>query len=120
VGHPQDALQLGDALGLDVYVVTGSTSLADAGARKRIDWKHNSLLYWAGQARSAGVPLWITEMQGAAWPGLNNFTTSDLRYSARQYRHVGASVILLWGVESWLGNEDWMAAGREVRRTLTE
>ena len=117
-GHPLQALQLGDALGLDVYVVTGATSLEDATARVRTDWKKAALSYWTAQARAVHKPVWIAEMQGAPWPGLNNFTTSDLLYSARLYRSASVSVVLLWGVESWLQSPTWMAAGLEARRIV--
>ena len=119
VGHPLEALQTGDILGLDLYVVTGDTSLSDASATKRIGWKRASFPFWFGQASAAGKPLWITEMQGAPWPGLDNFTTSDLLFSANAYRHRGASVILMWGVESWLLSPQWMQAGRQARLAMT-
>ena len=118
-GHPLEALQTGDILGLDLYVVTGDTSLADASATKRIGWKRASMPFWFGQASAAGKPLWITEMQGAAWPALDNFTPADLVFSANAYRHRGASVILLWGVENWLVSPEWMRAGRQARLALT-
>lgn len=118
-GHPLEALQSGDVLGLDLYVVISDTSLTDANARKRIDWKRAALPYWSDQALAAGKPLWITEMQGAPWPGLSNFTISDLLYSANAYHHQAASVVLLWDVEEWLGSPDWMAAGKQARQILT-
>jgi hypothetical protein len=117
-GHPLEALQLGDALGLDVYVVTGSTSLADAGAAKRTDWKRAALDYWGEQSRILQKQLWITEMQGAPWPGHDDFTTSDLAYTAQRYRQAAPSVVLLWGVESWLGSPEWMRAGVQARHIL--
>jgi hypothetical protein len=117
-GHPLEALQLGDVLGLDLYVVTGDTSLADANAHKRTIWKSRALDYWSGQAQALNKPLWITEMQGAPWPGMANFTTADLLFSASAYRRHGASVILLWGVENWLASDAWMQAGRQAREML--
>lgn len=117
-GHPLQALQLGDALGMDLYVVTSDTSLDDATARVRTDWKKAALSYWAAQARDVYKPLWITEMQGSPWPGESNFTPDDLLYSARLYRSSTAGVILLWGVESWLQSDKWMAAGVEARRIV--
>jgi hypothetical protein len=118
-GHPLQALQLGDVLGLDLYVVTGDTSLTDADAHKRTIWKSRALDYWSGQAQALNKPLWITEMQGAPWPGLDNFTTDDLLFSAEAYRRHGASVILLWGVETWLSSDTWMRAGRQAREMLS-
>ncbi|MGI8608904.1 MAG: hypothetical protein ACR2MY_06705 [Candidatus Dormibacteria bacterium] len=117
-GHPLQTLQLGDALGMDLYVVTSDTSLDDATARVRTDWKKAALSYWASQARSQHKPLWITEMQGAPWPGETNFTPDDLLYSARLYRQSTAGVILLWGVEAWLNSSKWMEAGMEARRIV--
>jgi hypothetical protein len=117
-GHPLQALQLGDALGMDAYVVTGNTSLTDASAQKRTDWKHEALTYWSLQARGLDKPLWITEMQGAPWPGHTDFTPADLLYSAQRYRSTGATVVLLWGVETWLGSARWMATGQQVRQLL--
>lgn len=114
-GHPLQALQLGDALGLDVYVVTSNTSLEDATARVRTDWKKAALAYWTAQARAVHKPVWITEMQGAPWPGEHNFTEEDLLYSAQLYRGSGVGVVLLWGVESWLISPSWMAAGLQAR-----
>ncbi|HEV1997972.1 MAG TPA: hypothetical protein VGR61_07585, partial [Candidatus Dormibacteraeota bacterium] len=118
VGHPLEALQLGDALGMDLYVVTSDTSLEDATARVRTDWKKAALSYWASQARAVHKSLWITEMQGAPWPGETNFTPDDLLYSARLYRTSTAGVILLWGVESWLTSPKWIDAGVEARRIV--
>jgi hypothetical protein len=117
-GHPLQALQLGDALGMDAYVVTGDTSLTDASAHKRTDWKRDALKYWSAQARTLNKPLWITEMQGSPWPGQTDFTPADLLYSAQLYRSTGASVVLLWGVESWLGSPQWMSAGHEARQLI--
>lgn len=118
VGHPGDALSLGDALGLDVYVVTPSTPLAQASPTQRIDWKAQALTYWANRASDAGKSLWITEMQAAPWRATEGFTPADLLTSARLYRDTGAEVVLLWGVESWLDDPEWMRAGRQAMATL--
>ena len=118
VGHPQSTTQLADVLGMDAYVATGSTSLADAGVVKRLGWKVAALQYWADEARAAAKPMWITEMQGEPWPGLTNFGPADLLLSAREYRRVGAAAILLWGVEGWLHEPAWMAAGMQARGIL--
>jgi hypothetical protein len=118
VGHPLQALQLGDVVGLDLYVVTRDTSLTDADAHKRTIWKSRALDYWSSQAQALNKPLWITEMQGAPWPETDNFTTADLLFSAQAYRRHGASVILLWGVENWLNSDAWMQAGRQARDML--
>ena len=117
-GHPLDALSLGDALGLDVYVVTPTTPLAEATPSQRIGWKAEALAYWAERAGRSGKTLWITEMQAAPWRATEGFTTDDLLTSAREYRATGAEVVLLWGVESWLQAPEWMAAGRTAIATL--
>lgn len=117
-GHPLQALQLGDALGMDAYVVTGDTSLTDASAHKRTDWKRDALRYWSLQARTLNKPMWITEMQGSPWPGHADFTPADLLYSAQLYRSTGASVVLLWGVESWIGSPQWTSAGQQARQLI--
>ncbi|MDQ6711305.1 MAG: endo-1,4-beta-xylanase [Candidatus Dormibacteraeota bacterium] len=117
-GHPGETLQMGNALGLDVYVVTPSTPLTQDPAEERIAWKSDTILYWSTQARLANKQLWITEMQGMPWEGAPGFTPQDLIDSASAYRGRGASVILLWGVESWLFNHQWMQAGQQAMTTL--
>lgn len=114
-GHPFESLQVADVLGIDAYVVTGSTSLADADARKRVDWKEDALKYWSGQARAQHKELWLTEMQAAPWLGHSDFTTDDFIYSAVSYRRVGASAVIMWGAESWLTSESWMRAALQAR-----
>lgn len=118
VGHPQRSLQIGDVLGLDAYVAIGSTSLDDASVAERVAWKATGLHYWSDEARATGKQMWITEMQGQVWPSKTNFTPADLVMSARNYRRVGASVVLLWGVESWLHQSAWMSAGQQARQLL--
>jgi hypothetical protein len=58
-------------------------------------------------------------MQGAPWPNQDDFTIADLLYSASAYHHRGAAVVLLWGVEEWLGSPAWMEAGKQARQILT-
>jgi hypothetical protein len=118
VGHPQRTIQLADVPGLDAYVATGSTSLADAGVAKRVAWKVAALEYWAAEARGIGKPFWITEMQAEPWAGESNFRPADLLLSARGYRRVGAAAVLLWGVEGWLHDPAWMTAGIQARGLL--
>jgi hypothetical protein len=117
-GHPMPALSLGDILGLDVYVDTPSTPLADASVTQRIGWKAASLAYWADQALQEGKELWITEMQGSTWNGEAGFSPEDLLESAQQYSGTGVSVVLLWGVEDWLIAPNWMLAGQTAFQTL--
>jgi hypothetical protein len=117
-GHPSDTLQVGDVLGLDIYVVTPSTPLAEDPAEERIAWKSDTITYWSTQARLANKQLWITEMQGIPWLGAPGFTSQDLVDSASAYKERGASVVLLWGVETWLFNAEWMDAGLRAIDTL--
>jgi hypothetical protein len=118
VGHPLPTLGLGDVLGLDLYVVTPSTPLTDAGAIERIQWKEEALEYWVRRAGSVGKQLWVTEMQAAPWNDTNGFTVADLVASAHIYRRGGASVVLLWGVEGWLTDPAWMTAGKQAVHIL--
>ncbi|HVD00002.1 MAG TPA: hypothetical protein VNG93_02495 [Candidatus Dormibacteraeota bacterium] len=111
-GHPQPTLELADVLGLDVYVDTPSTPLAQASVLERIGWKATTLTYWASEAAKSGKEVWITEMQGAPWNGDPGFNEEDLLESAQVYAGTGVSVILLWGVENWLADPGWMAAGQ--------
>src|SRR5207249_4905946 len=89
-GHPARALQLGDVLGLDVYVVTPNTPLTEDTAIERIVWKADTIDYWAQQARAAGRSLWLTEMQAGPWSNAPGFTPTDLVLSADLYRDRGA------------------------------
>jgi hypothetical protein len=118
VGHPAPSLQLGDVLGLDVYVATPSTPLTEAGVTERIGWKAETLTYWATQAEQNGKEVWITEMQGSPWNGEAGFSQQDLVKSAQVYSGTGVTAILLWGVETWLTAPDWMEAGQTAIATL--
>jgi hypothetical protein len=111
-GHPKSTLEMADVLGLDVYVDTPSTPLADASVAERIGWKATTLTYWASEAAKNGKEVWITEMQGGPWNGDPGFNEEDLLESAQVYSGTGVSAILLWGVENWLTDPDWMAAGQ--------
>lgn len=119
-GHPQSALDAGDILGLDVYVSTPSTAPATAAqvdatpgltVDQRIRWKRDLLDYWAQRAHSVGKDMWVMEMQAGSWPGDRGFSTHNLLASATQYADGSASVVLLWGVESWLIDATWMRQG---------
>ena len=117
-GHPKPALLLGDILGLDVYVATPSTPLEDASVPVRIGWKAASLTYWANLGEESGKEVWITEMQGSTWNGDPGFSPEDLMESAQEYAGTGVSAVLLWGVEDWLSDPAWMAAGQAAFQTL--
>jgi hypothetical protein len=114
VGHPDQALRIGDAMGLDIYVATDSTDLTNASAASRITWKTSALDLWKDRARQAGKQLWVTELQSEPWPGVPGFTPGDVVRSALAYRDVGLSGVLMWGVESWLVYPDWMVAGKQA------
>jgi hypothetical protein len=114
VGHPDQALRIGDALGLDLYVATDSTDLTDASVASRIGWKTTALDLWKDRARQAGKQLWVTELQASPWPGVAGFTPGDVVRSALAYRDVGLSGVLMWGVETWLVDPAWMTAGKQA------
>jgi hypothetical protein len=117
-GHPALTLELADVLGLDLYVVTPSTPLAEAGVAERVAWKAEAINYWSEQARKGSKQTWITEMQAAPWNGSPGFTPDDLALSAEAYSRTGVDVVLLWGVEDWLSDSVWMDAGRQAMATI--
>jgi len=119
IGHPQGALNAGDVLGLDVYVATPSTTASTTveatkglTAAKRVRWKRDVLDYWGQRARSRGKDMWVCEMQADGGQTEGAFTRRTLLESATAYADGSASVVLLWGVEGWLNQPDWLAAGR--------
>jgi hypothetical protein len=113
-GHPDQSLKVGDVLGLDLYVVYWGVNLADADVPTRIVWKRNSLPFWVQRATALGRQVWLAEMEASPYVGTDGFTTSDLLLSARQYSGWGISTVLMWGVESWLTQPEWMAAGLQA------
>src|SRR5262245_38092690 len=117
-GHPQPALELGDVLGLNAYVATPNTPLANISVDQRIAWKRDTLLYWAAQARSQGKQVWVTEMQASPWKGVGGFTPHDLETSAQLYRDSGASAVFLWGAEQWVTSPTWLEAALRAVATL--
>lgn len=110
-GHMEDALNTGQVVGMDAYVVTPNTNLSAITAAQRIGWKSQSIAFWRDQAQAAGKALWLTEMQASPWNGMGGFTIADFQLSAREYARDGAAVILLWGVEYWLTHPAWLQAG---------
>lgn len=120
VGHPSQALTMGDTLGLDLYVVTQSTPLDVISPSTRIAWKEESLDFWQSQAQKTGRALWVTEMQGSPWIGTTGFTPRDLLSSALAYRGHGVSAYLLWGVEDWLDSPQWMKTGLTAIKLLRQ
>ncbi|MGH7765010.1 MAG: hypothetical protein ACREOM_11425 [Candidatus Dormibacteraceae bacterium] len=118
-GHPEQALETGDALGLDIYLDAPSTPLRFTSVALRQAWKEQAVDFWVARAQSMGKTVWLTEMQAQPWynvPG--NFTPADLISSARGYRQVNLQVVLMWGVETWLEDPAWLAAGARAMAIL--
>ena len=114
-GHPEQALEAGDALGLDLYVDGPSTPFKFVGSSLLAEWKSQAVAFWAARAHSMGKDVWLAEMQAQPWSYLpGGFTTTDLVASARQYRQDDLQVVLLWGVETWLSDPAWLDAGRQA------
>lgn len=117
-GHPEDTLQAGDVLGLDLYVEGPSIPLKFTSVDLRSEWKRQTLSFWSAQARAAGKELWLAEMQAQPWSGSTTFTPSDLVDSAKDYRQERLQVVLMWGVNTWLTDPAWMKAGIEAMDIL--
>ncbi|HEY1455864.1 MAG TPA: hypothetical protein VGG31_05165 [Candidatus Dormibacteraeota bacterium] len=118
-GHPEEALQAGDALGLDLYVDGPSTPLRFTSADLRAEWKEQAVGFWASRAHAAGKDLWLSEMQAQPWstsPG--EFRPSDLVATAVDYRQENLQVVLLWGVETWLKDPAWLSAASRSLQIL--
>ena len=118
-GHPNEALADGDIFGLDLYLdgpyipMRGFTTIP-----MRTAWKQQTLALWSGIAHSQGKPIWIAEAQAQPWSGEGSFSPQDLVSSAVAYREEDLDVVLLWGVETWLEDDRWLAAGQEATRIL--
>ena len=122
-GHPADMLDAGDALGLDIYLDGPTTPMRlVSGIPLRTQWKQQALGFWTDQARLQGKQVWVAEMQAQPWGGVEHFTPtfapSDLLASAAGYRREGVSVVLLWGVDTWLYDPAWMEAGSRAMQIL--
>lgn len=110
-GHPEETLEAGDALGLDMYIDGPSTPMRFTSTALRTTWKQQSLAFWSGRARSMGKEVWVSEMQAQPWRDLaGKFNEDDLISSATGYRQEHVQVVLLWGAETWLEHPAWMAA----------
>lgn len=119
VGHPEAALGIGDALGLDVYIDGPSVPLRHvAPTGLRLAWKQQTVAFWAGRAQAAGKSVWLTEVQAQPWDAHGTFGPADLVASAGSYRQEDLGVVLLWGVETWLAQPVWMSAGAQAIATL--
>jgi hypothetical protein len=117
-GHPGETLAAGDALGLDLYIDAPSTPLRFTSPDLRSVWKQQALDFWAGQAKAQGKQLWVAEMQAQPWTTTSVFTPANLYASAADYRQEPLSVVLLWGVATWLRDPAWMAAGQHAMSIL--
>lgn len=114
-GHPEDALEAGDALGLDLYLDGPSTPLRFTSPDLRAEWKQQAIEFWSARAHAMGKDVWLAEMQAQPWltsPG--QFGTSDLIASAVDYRQENLQVVLMWGVETWLQDPAWMSAATQA------
>jgi hypothetical protein len=117
-GHPDEALQLGDALGLDLYIDQPSTPYRFTGPDLRSVWKQQAVGFWADRARAQGKDLWLTEVQAQPWNGTTGFEPANLLASAVAYRQEPVQVVLLWGVDTWLRDPAWMAAANHAMTIL--
>ncbi len=118
-GHPEEALEAGDALGLDMYLDGPSTPLRFTTTDLRAAWKEESLDFWIARAGSMGKDVWVSEMQAQPWADLSgNFNEDDLLASAAGYRQEHLQVVLMWGVETWLQDAAWLAAATRAMAIL--
>ena len=110
-GHPNEALRLGDAFGLDIYVDGRSVPYRDqTGIALRSEWKAQALVFWADTAHAEGKQMWLAEMQSERWNDAGSFSPGDLITQAVDYRQAPLDVVLMWGVDAWLTDPAWMTA----------
>ena len=107
-GHPQEALDAGDALGLDIYIDGPPIQPKFASVGLRGAWKQQGVDFWANRAHRMGKDLWIAEMQAEPWGSETSFTPRDLLESAALYRQEPVDVVLLWGSGTWLNDPAWL------------
>lgn len=118
-GHPAGALDLGDALGLDLYVDGPNIALRRlTSIDLREQWKQQAIAFWADRAHSQGKELWLAEMQAQPWGDSSTFSPADLIESAVDYRQEPLQVVLMWGVDTWLNDPEWLAAGSQAMDIL--
>ena len=118
-GHPQAALNAADALGLDLYVDGPNVPYRHLTTMYlREQWKQQALHFWAGRASKQGKSLWLAEMQAQPWHDTETFKPKDLLASAVDYRQENLQVVLMWGVETWLNDPSWLAAGAKALQIL--
>ena len=117
-GHPDAALDAGDALGLDFYIYGPSVPPRYISNGQRAEWKTQALTFWADRAASEGKSVWLAEMQAQPWGDLSGFGPEDLVDSAVDYRRGRLQVVLLWGVQTWLTSPSWLAAASTAMSIL--
>jgi len=118
-GHPAAALHTADALGLDLYVDGPNVALRRlTSIDLREEWKQQAIGFWADRARSQGKDLWLAEIQAQPWGDSSTFSPDDLIESAIDYRQEPVQVVLMWGVDTWLNDPDWLAAGNQAMDIL--
>ncbi len=118
-GHTNEVLAAGDVFGLDVYLDGPAIPWRDfTSIQLRTAWKEQTLALWSDVAHAEGKQLWIAEAQAQPWAGEGLYAPADLVNSAVAYREQYVDVVLLWGVETWLEDDRWLAAGREATRIL--
>ena len=118
-GHTNEALEAGDVFGLDLYLDGPYIPWRDyTSIPLRTAWKQQSLALWSDLAHAEGKQLWIAEAQAQPWAGEGPFAPADLVNSAVAYREQNLDVVLLWGVETWLDDDRWLAAGQEATKIL--
>jgi hypothetical protein len=118
-GHPEAALDVGDVLGLDLYVDGPNISyrhLLTIDVRE--EWKEQALSFWTDRATKQGKEVWLAEMQAQPWGAETTFTPADLIASAVDYRGQPMQVVLMWGVDTWLADQQWLAAGAKATQIL--
>jgi hypothetical protein len=118
-GHPEEALQAGDALGLDLYVEGPTVPLGFASAGLRAAWKQQAVDFWANRAHGMGKGIWLAEMQAEPWAdSTGSFTPADLLASAADYRQEPLDVVLMWGAGTWLQDPAWLSAATDAMDLL--
>ncbi len=118
-GHPSAILAHGDIVGLDAYVITSDADAASVPAEKRIDWKAVEMQYWSQRAHAVGKPFWITEMQAEPFSDTTfGFQPSYVIAEAHEFRDSSPSLVLLWGMGTWLKSPAWMSAAQQAMQIL--
>ncbi len=118
-GHPEGALQAGDALGLDLYVDGPNVSFRHLTTMNlREAWKEQAVSFWADRASKEGKDIWLAEMQAQPWGESGTFSPQDLVESAIDYRQEPLQVVLMWGVDTWLADPTWLSAGSRAIEIL--